>query len=125
MINAGKFNEDEFSYGTIRDRCNGISKQDIDYLWCYEEDFFNNTIPSFISKEVRNFNSLSEDEINEMINKYNNHKLSCKEIARQHNINSSTLMKHLTDLTKPKSIFAENVKYDAVCKKTNKVFLII
>jgi group I intron endonuclease len=122
LANAGEFNKDGLNYSCIGNRCNGISKQNGDYIWCYEEDFLNNTIPSFISKEVREFNSLSEDEINEIVSKHNNDKLSSKEIARQHNINPSTLLKFLNDLTKPKSIFAENVKYDAICKKTNKVF---
>jgi group I intron endonuclease len=123
LADAGRFNNDNLSAESIQRKCSGGSKNDGTYIWCYEEDFINNTLPIFEETHNREFNTLSQSEIDEIYNHYKIDQISVRQLSKDYNVNFSTLNKYLKDLDKPELVFKENTTYVAICKKTGKTFV--
>jgi len=123
LANAGKNNKNNLSYEAINRLCLALSKNNDEYIWCYKEDFINNTIPIYKKIDNREFNSLLDEEINNIYNKYKNGGFSIRGLSKEHNINFLTLFTYIKKKEKPESIFKENNNYIAICKKTNKEFV--
>ena len=67
--------------------CLGYVKQNDDIIYCYYDDYINNTIPKYKlnGDNIRSFNHLDKNELNEISIKYNNGE-SIRSIAKEHNI---------------------------------------
>jgi len=122
LADAGRHNKDNLSYQSILRLCLGYSKQDNDIIWCYEEDFNNNSIPLYTKSEVINKNELSKEFIDKLYDEYKNKGVSIRELSNTHSINFFTLSGIFKEIEKPKSFFTDGCTYIAICKKTNKKF---
>jgi group I intron endonuclease len=125
LAEAGRLNLDNLSYEAISRKCLGISKNDNDIIWCYEEDYLNNTIKKYKEKTInKRLIEFSDEELLNMYNKHIINNISIRELSEIYSINYSTLLTYINNENKKESIFTNNnnFKYVAICKKTTKKF---
>ena len=121
LAEAGRKNNDGLSYGSLIRLCLGYSKQNENCVWCYEEDFINNTIPIYSKEIIRPIDTLLEEELSEIQEKFKNGS-SVRELSDEYNLNFSTLSHLLKKNNGVESIFDPSCNYAAICKKTSKKF---
>ncbi len=122
LANAGRENMDGLSYESIQRKCNGSSKNDGEYIWCYEEDFQNNTIKTFQHIETKQLVDFSEGELMKIYNEHTNNNASIRSLSDKYSINFSTLNTYIQNKNKKELKYSPDKNYVAVCKKTNKKF---
>jgi group I intron endonuclease len=124
LADAGRNNVDNLSYEAISRKCLGISRNDGDIIWCYEEDYLNNTIKKYKEKNInKRLIEFSDEELLNMYNKHIINNISIRELSELYNITFSTLNNYIKNYNKSTSIeFDESSKYIAICKKTTKKF---
>jgi group I intron endonuclease len=121
LAEASRKNNDGLSYGSLIRLCLGYSKQNENCVWCYEEDFINNTIPIYSKEIIRPIDTLLEEELSEIQEKFKNGS-SVRELSDEYNLNFSTLSHLLKKNNGVESIFDPSCNYAAICKKTSKKF---
>lgn len=119
LSDAGKKNIDKLSYDSINNRCIGRSKNRDGYIWCYEDDFINNTIPSHRFEDFRKLEDFKEKELSEIYQEYLNGK-SIKELSSKYKMYYGTMHKHILEILKP---INNSIEYTSLeCKLTGEIF---
>ena len=122
LVTAGKKNSDGFSYQTILRLCGGRTKQSPNYIWCYYEDYINNTIPQYTKQNVKNIAEFSAEEIDGIYETYKGNDISIRKLSEELMINFSTL-NHIIKSYEKKDSILNNNKYLLICKTTKKEFI--
>ncbi|MFW5847598.1 MAG: GIY-YIG nuclease family protein [bacterium] len=121
LAEAAIKNDDNLSYSQINRKCLGLSKNKTNIIYCYEEDYINNTIPKHKKNIVeKKINDFSKKELEKIYNEYKIDKLSIRELSKKYGINFSTLNTYIKNNEKSILLY-DNVEY-IQCKKTGKIF---
>jgi len=124
LADAGRNNHDNLSYEAINRKCLGMNKNDGNIIYCYEEDYLNNTIKEFKSKKCNPITDFSEEQLLNMYNENTNHNISIRELSNKYSICFSTISKYIKNLNKTlNNEFNKSCNYTLICKKTKKEFI--
>ncbi len=121
LADAGKNNNNNLSYQSILRLCTGRTKQKGDVIWCYENDYINNTIPKYKKKTLNNVSKYTDEELHSIYKTYNENNISIRKLSEELNLNFSTVNNIIKSHEKKNSILNNN--YTLICKITKKEFL--
>lgn len=122
LADADRLNIDGLSYEAISRKCLGLSTNNDDHIWLYEEDYNNKTFNTYKSKSCKLLSEFSYLELNNIYNEHINNNISIRQLSENYNINFSTLSTYIKNKDNISNKYLDGNKYFAICKKTNKRF---